>query len=66
MSYYSAFCSAASKLGPLLPEFDFLIMERFNVNFLCLNKSIFYHYIYMSPGVQRKLPLFNKVMFYNY
>lgn len=61
MSYYSAFCSAASKLAPLLPEFDFIIMERFNVNWLCLNKSIFYHYVYMSPSVQAKIPAFIKV-----
>lgn len=61
MSYYSAFCSAASKLAPLLPELDFLIMERFNVNWLCLNKSIFYYYIFMSPAVQAKIPLFDKV-----
>uniref|UniRef100_A0A1Y1NCD2 FAM193 C-terminal domain-containing protein n=1 Tax=Photinus pyralis TaxID=7054 RepID=A0A1Y1NCD2_PHOPY len=61
MSYYSAFCSAASKLAPLLPEFDFLIMERFNVNWLCLNKSIFYHYVYKSPAVSAKMPFFHKL-----
>ncbi|KAK5639532.1 hypothetical protein RI129_012024 [Pyrocoelia pectoralis] len=61
MSYYSAFCSAASKLAPLLPEFDFLIMERYNVNWLCLNKSIFYHYVYKSPAVSAKMPFFHKL-----
>ncbi|XP_018327102.1 uncharacterized protein LOC108738255 isoform X2 [Agrilus planipennis] len=61
MAYYSAFCSAADKLSPLVPEIDILLMDRFQVNWLCLNKSIFYHYIYLDPCVQTKLPAFAKL-----
>ncbi|KAF5285720.1 hypothetical protein FQA39_LY16526 [Lamprigera yunnana] len=59
---YRAICSAANVLAPMLSEFETSTMNRFNVDWLYLNKSVFYHHIYKCSFVQNKVVLFQKLI----
>ncbi|KRT83352.1 hypothetical protein AMK59_4399 [Oryctes borbonicus] len=62
LSYYSAFCSAATRLATVLSEFDQFMNDRFNINWYCLHQRIFFQYFFMVATVQSKVSLFNQII----